>query len=221
MTNDLKLFLGIIIGTLVLVFGAVFLISRNNSQTSPSSNNTLIVPTEYLVRSDSWSIGTESAKVTLVEFSDLQCPACRLAETYVLETLEKNKDKSFRFVYRHYPLVRAHYFAIDAAIAAEAAGRQGKFWEYIAKLFTNQPEDNTKDNFKRENLIKYATDLGLNKDQFTKDLDDPALRQRVLNDQADGDRANVSGTPTFFINGQKYEGRFPDLPTAVSEALSR
>lgn len=182
MTNDIKIFLGIIVGTLILIFGAVFFLSQPKKP----------VDTSFLL---------SDAKVTVVEFSDFQCPACKAAEPVVAEILNKYKDK-IRFVYRNYPLP-SHEFGQIAAQAAEAANLQNKFWEYHDKLFEKSPD------LKKENLLTIAKDLGLDLDKFNKDLDSDAVKQKVADDQADGNRAGVNATPTFYINGTQFTGVLP------------
>ncbi len=179
MSNETKIFLGIITGTLVLIFGAAFFLTQPKKP----------VDTSFLL---------SDAKVTVVEFSDFQCPAYKAAEPVVVEILNKYKDK-IRFVYRNYPLP-SHEFGQIAAQAAEAAALQNKFWEYHDKLFEKSPD------LKKENLLTIAKDLGLDLDKFTKDLDSDAVKQKVADDQADGNRAGVTATPTFFINGTPFPG---------------
>lgn len=118
-----------------------------------------------------------------------------------------------KFYYRHFPLVQ-HEFGVDAAIAAEAAGKQGveNFWKMHDKLFDNQPE------FRKEKLIGFAKDLGLDVEKFTKDLDVDQTRQRVLDDQADGNKAGVNSTPTFFVDGVKVGG-YSSLESEISSRL--
>lgn len=211
MSNEAKIFLAVIAGTLLLIFGAAFLLGRGTRQQG-LTGGVQTVASEILVRGDSWKIGSESAKVTVVEFSDFQCPACKSAEMVVKSVIAKYGD-NLRFVYRHYPLP-SHEFAFAAAVAAEVAGKQGKFWEYHDKLFERQPE------FSEGKLVGYARDLGLNIDVFKKDKDTDELRQKVLNDQADGNRAGINATPTFFVNGTKVDN-YSSLDQVVSGELSK
>ena len=202
MGNEIKIFLGIIIGTLVLVFGISFLLGQGGGNSNTAQ--------DLLVRPDSWKIGTASAKVTVVEFSDFQCPSCKAAEPEVDNILAKYKDQIF-FVYRHFPLP-AHEFAFGAAEAAEAAGFQGKFWEMQSKLFDISPDLST------DQLKKSAADLGLDMNKFNKDLDSDPVRQKVLSDQADGNKIGVDATPTFFVNGKQLVG-VSNLDSTISNAL--
>lgn len=203
MTNDIKVFIGVIIGTLILVFGAAFFLGKNNSSTTP-----FVSDQQKLIRRDSWNTGSESAKITLVEFSDFQCPACKAAGPAVKSVLTKYGE-NLRFVYRHFPLP-SHEFGFISAQAAEAAGLQGKFWEMHDKLFDQSPD------LKKENLLTLAKELGLNLDKFNSDLDSDAVRQKVLNDQSDGNSLGVNATPTFFVNGKKLVGS-SDLDSEISK----
>ncbi len=216
LTTDAKIFLGIIVGTIVLVVGAVFFLGRGgSSSTAPTK-----IDQSALVRADSWSIGSTAPKVTVVEFSDFQCPFCKQAQPTVESVLAKHSD-NVKLVYRHYPLIQTHQFAMDAATAAEAAGKQGKFWQFHDVLFANQPDIVNPDSFKREKLIEYAKNIGLNIDQFVKDLDSDSIRQRVLTDRDDGNKVGINATPTFFVNGKKLEKGFIELEAAVESILKR
>ncbi len=196
MSNDVKIFGGMILATILLIVGAVFFLGRGETAKTNSETKPTIVPKSSLVNEDSWKIGSESAKVTLVEYGDFQCPTCKVYEPIVENVIKKYGNK-IQFVYRHFPIVQAHPFAMPSATAAEAAGVQGKFWEYHNKLYKISPELQT------ENLVKIATDLKLDMDKFKKDMDSDVLRQRVLDDLASGNKVGVNGTPTFFINGRQ------------------
>lgn len=187
MSNETKIFSGIIVGTLILIVTAAFFLTKPT-----------VIDSSFLVRENSHVLGVSEAKVTVVEFSDFQCPACKAAEPIVAQVLNQYKDK-IRFVYRNYPLP-SHEFGQIAAQAAEAANLQNKFWEYHDKLFAKSPD------LQRENLLILAKDLNLDMDRFAQDLDSDAVKQKVFNDQADGNRAGVNATPTFFINGTKFSG---------------
>jgi protein-disulfide isomerase len=145
--------------------------------------------------------GPAKAPITIVEFSDYQCPYCSRAEDVVMKVLEKYGDK-VRFVYRDYPLT-FHQNAQGAAEAAECADEQGKFWDMHAAMFKNQQKLAATD------LVETASGLGLNKDKFKACLDTGKFREEVQKDFADGARYGVTGTPTFFINGIMMVGARP------------
>jgi protein-disulfide isomerase len=157
--------------------------------------------------------GSEKAVVTLVEFTDFQCPSCAKAQP-ALERLIAEYGDRVRLVVRDYPLTQ-HADAQKAAEAAEAAREQGKYWEYTALLFQNQSA------LQADKLKEYATRTGLDRAKFDAALDSGKFAESVQRDMHDGDRAGVAGTPTVFLNGRhivdvSYEG----LKAAVESVLS-
>jgi Na+/H+ antiporter NhaA len=156
----------------------------------------------------------ESALVTLVEYGDFECPYCGQAEPIVRELVKEYGE--LRFVFRHLPLTDVHPLAQLAAEAAEAAARQGKFWEMHDTLMDHQGALTLKD------LLRYARELNLDAERFETDLREHAGADRVAQDVESADLATVSGTPTFFINGKRYYGAFDlmALKDAVRSAKS-
>ena len=148
--------------------------------------------------------GPLESPVTLVEYGDFECPSCGLAEPIVRELLADLGD--VRYVWRHLPLRDVHPHAQMAAEAAEAAGRQGAFWEMHDLLIDQQSALTTKD------LLDYATRLGLDVARFTDDLRQHVGADRVRKDVDSADLSGVSGTPTFFINGLRHHGAY-DIDT--------
>jgi len=142
----------------------------------------------------------QGALVTLVEYGDFECPYCGQAEPIVREIIREYGE--LRFVFRHLPLTDVHPHAQLAAEAAEAAARQGRFWEMHDILMEHQGALTGKD------LVGYARDLGLDAERFEKDLREHAGGERVAQDVDSADLATVSGTPTFFINDKRYYGAF-------------
>ena len=185
------IFIGIGAVSLIIVGLAVFSISGNQPPKEVSNSD--------LVKNNSQVLGSEDAKVTVVEFSDFQCPACGAAHSVVKQVIKEYGDKIL-FVYRHFPLLATHQYALKAAEAAEAAGEQGKFWEYHDILFANQ------DNLKTEDLKNYAKQIGLDVKKFNEALDSGKNKDKVLSDLDDGEKFGVASTPTFFINGQMHRG---------------
>lgn len=143
--------------------------------------------------------GPASAPVTLVEYGDFECPSCRKAWPMVKELQRRLGDK-LRFVFRNFPLTKLHPNAERAAEAAEAAAAQGAYWQMHDRLFERQfaLED--------DNLIEYAGDLGLDADRLRAELQGGTYRRRVKEDVSSGIQSGVNGTPTFFINGERYDG---------------
>jgi len=197
MTTESKFFIGIGIFTVVVVVAGVFFFSRSKPQENPNQKADETV----LLSNTKNSIGDPNASVKIVEFADLQCPACRTAQPIIKSMLEKHKDQVY-FVWRHYPL-STHKNARPAARAAEAAAAQGKFFEMTDILYTKQPEWSEKSDPK-ELFAGYAQELGLDVEKFKSDLD--ASYDAIDRDYADGNKIGVSSTPTFFINGEKKPG---------------
>ncbi len=203
-TGETKLFLGIIGVTVALVIGAVFLFSAKPAPVALARQDVLGAQAQ--------TKGDANAKVFLVEFSDFQCPACKAAKPAVDAVVAQYKDKLV-FGYRHFPLDQ-HQFAAKAAIAAEAAGQQGKFWEMYDLLFANQEK------FSDSVFPDLAKQLNLNMDEFTKAMADSAILQKIQKDRDYGVQIGVNATPTFFLNGKKLNlTSFDDLKNAVAEAV--
>jgi protein-disulfide isomerase len=148
-----------------------------------------------------WAKGPSDAPVTLTEYGDFECPSCGRA-FWELKELEEAAGDRVRFVFRHFPLSQMHPHALIAAEAAEAAGAQGHFWEMHQKLFMNQ------DNLEPPALLRYAADLELDLPSFSRDLQEHRHLAKVRRDFMDGVRSGVNGTPTFFINGERWNGPF-------------
>lgn len=162
------------------------------------------------VKADEWMRGNKDAKVTLVEYSDFQCPACRGWEPEVQAILQEF-GTHIRLVYRHYPLTQIHPNAQMAAQAGEAAGLQGKFWEMHDTLFANQPTwEGQPPDVVQATFADYARQLGLNVDEFNKDLNSDSVISGVTDDAKSGDAAGVNATPTFFLNGIKLNSTSND-----------
>lgn len=147
--------------------------------------------------------GPAEARVVIVEYSDFQCPACRIAEQPMRDVL-KLYGKDVRFVYKHFPLERPHPWARPAAVASECAGRQGRFWEYHDLLYDKQ-EEWTKDDAPAR-LQAFAKTLKLDSAAFDACLKDKAADDAVAKDMKEGDDRWVGSTPTFFVNGKRFVG---------------
>ncbi len=149
------------------------------------------------------SKGPDNAPITLVEFSDFQCPYCaRSAPT--LKTLEKKYEGKIRFVFKHFPLTGIHNLAIGASKASMAAGEQGKFWEYHDMLMARQGEWGRSGG--NELFDKYASSFGLDMDKFASSLKSPDYGKQINQDIALGRKVGVKSTPTFFVNGVMVRG---------------
>jgi protein-disulfide isomerase len=156
--------------------------------------------------------GKADAAVTVVEFTDYQCPSCAAAQP-VLEKLITEYGDRVRFVVRDFPL-QMHPEARKAAEAAEAAREQGKYWDFTAILFRNQSA------LKAEQLKQYAQVIGLDRAKFDAALDNGTFADKVDRDLIDGQKFGVSGTPTFFVNGRRAkDATYESLKAAIDEAL--
>ena len=153
--------------------------------------------------------GPDKAPVTLVEYSDFECPYCGQAEPVVRELLADYGD--LRYVWRHLPLTDVHPYALLAAEGAEAAATQGKFWEMHDQLLDHQGALTARD------MIRYASEITLDTEQFTRDLRNRAGDAKIAADMDSADLSGVSGTPTFFINGKRHHGAYDTV--ALSDAV--
>lgn len=147
--------------------------------------------------------GPADAKVTIIEYSDFQCPACG-AYFPVLEKVQETFPNDVRVVYRHFPLSQIHVHAQRAAEATEAASKQGSFFAMHDKLFENQEVWSTSENID-EVFLGYAQEIGLDIDRYTTDIDSTEVADRVENDVKSAYTLNISSTPTFFLNGSKIQ----------------
>lgn len=155
--------------------------------------------------------GPVDAPIKLLEYGDYECPYC--GEAYsVVKAIQKQLGNRLCFAFRNFPLVNSHPHAERAAEAAEAAGAQGRFWEMHDMLYENQEA------LEDQDLATYASNLGLDAKRLMKDLEAGTYTARVRQDFRSGARLDVNGTPSFFINGMRYDGSndFDDLLAALT-----
>lgn len=195
MNKSSSLWVGVV-ALLVISFGLIFLGSK-------MSNKVADVPAESLLSNAVSSTdhvkgatGT-STKVTLVEYSDFECPACGAYAPVVKQLVTEYADR-VTFVYRHFPLPQ-HLSALPAAYAAEAAGKQGKFFEMHDLIFARKDEWAIARDIS-ETFKTYATELGLDAAQFEADMKSDEVAQKVEIDRQSGEKSGVRGTPTFYLN---------------------
>jgi len=197
-----------------MVFGMVKIASRNSQD-----NKQPLSLTSSVIESD-WIKGNKEAKIVITEYSDFQCPAC--ASYYgVVKQIHKDFGDRIAFVYRHFPLRQIHANAEIAALSAEAAGKQGKFWEMHDMIFENQKKWEGEKNA-GEIFIKYGEDLGLNIEKFKQDLDSKEVKDKVEADYQSGIKAGVNHTPTFFLNGAEIQNprSYEEFKNIINEAES-
>jgi protein-disulfide isomerase len=171
---------------------------------------------EYKVEvGDSPVLGNEKAIVTIVEWSDFQCPFCNRVSPTLAKIKEEYGD-SVRFAFKHMPL-SIHPQAAAAHAAAEAAHRQGKFWEMHDLIFANQRD------LAVATLEGYASTLGLDMDQYRRDLESDEVAKSIADDLAQAQKLNVTGTPSFFINGKYLSGAqpFANFKRYIDEAIEK
>jgi protein-disulfide isomerase len=152
--------------------------------------------------------GPINAPVALLEYGDYECPACGQAYP-IVKAIQKRMANRLCFAFRNFPLTNMHPYAEHAAEAAEAAGAQGRFWEMHDRMFENQ------DALADESLAQYAAGLGLDARRLIKEIQAGAYTERVREDFRSGARGGVNGTPTFFLNGVRFE----DGPDALLAAI--
>jgi protein-disulfide isomerase len=199
----------LMIGIPIVVVGVVLAQLYNRGQSADVSGDDT-----RLVRPDSRTQGAADAPVTIVEFLDPECETCRAVHPFMKQLLEEFEGR-IRLVVRYFPL---HNNSALAVAAIEAAGEQGKYWEMQDLLFANQPEWGEQQTPQTELFIRYATELGLNIDQFTADLQSPDYQAKIERDQADGRALGVTGTPTLFINGRLVEELSADSIISMIES---
>jgi protein-disulfide isomerase len=211
-------------GLFVLGLLGWWMVSASKNLPSPVAAGTLSAP----VNDADHSVGPTDAKVTLVEYSDFQCPACAAYAPIVTKALAEPELKGkVRFVYRFFPLITIHPNARLSSQAAEAAGLQGKFWEMHDLLFAKQTEWAELSNTGAKNkFADYAAQLGLDKARFLSDIDGSTVKDRVQRDMDSGNASNIQGTPTFYVNGtvltnpQSYDEFKQDLLTPLGVTAS-
>lgn len=158
-------------------------------------------------------IGNSKSGIVLLEYGDYECPHCALAHIFMTKLLDRH-GKDFLYVFRNFPLQESHPNAKAAALASEAAARQNKFWEMHNKIFENQKR------LSNDTLSRIAEEIGLDISSFQSDINDPKLSRKVETDFESGLRSGVNGTPTFFVNGSRfneYDSSYESLERAVLE----
>ncbi len=166
--------------------------------TTPPSNPIVNID----VKDTDWYKGSKDAKVTMIVFSDIQCPFCSRHHNTVNQIADAYQDK-VKIVFKHFPLDSIHPYARKAAEATECAGEQDKYWEYLDNLFDNQSKLNS------EYLSQSAGELGLDKSKFDTCLSSGKFKDKVNDDYQQGLKAGVRGTPGNIINGQVISGAVP------------
>ncbi len=205
--------LGVGFVVIILIIVGLSNVGSNEPALESETNPQLVTSQDHIK-------GNPDAYVTLVEYSDFQCPACRTYYPLLKQLNEKHPD-DVRIVYRHFPLVQIHPYAVPAAQASEAAGIQGKFWEMHDKLFETQDgwsKGGVPDGF----FSDLAGTIGLDVEKFKKDMDSSEVKSKIERDKQFGDKLNVTGTPTFYLNGKKLSNpkSFEELDSLIDDAIA-
>ncbi len=160
-------------------------------------------------------MGKKDAPIKLIEYADFECPYSAIGAEMIADLRETYEDK-ICYIYRHFPLNDIHDFAETAAVASEAAAKQKSFWKMHNFIFLNQ------DGLELQDIHDYVEKIGLNLEQFKKDMESAEVRERVQYDLRNGESLGVDSTPTFFINGKRYEGHteLASLSEAIESALN-
>lgn len=205
--HTMKSFTSIIV-LLVLGFGGlIYWASQNSSKETvlPDVSVGAVDRNSVMqVRSDDYVLGSASSSVVLVEFTDMECPACAAYHPLLKSVTDGFGDK-IAFVQRHFPLIQIHPHAVFAARAVEAAGVQGKYHEMTGLLYANQGAWRTGDR-SVENYISYAEQLGLDVDQFRKDVNSDTVAAKVETQRQEAIALGIDSTPSFFLNGEQISG---------------
>lgn len=217
--KNAPLLLATIIGTVIMIIGIGWLFGRSGQSTvstDVTANRTVAEASSTHVVGD-----PATAPVVVVEFSDFQCPACKAAQPLIKSLLGKYTQNEIAFIYRHLPLQSIHPNAFAGAIASNAAGQQGKFWEMHDLLFERQDEWSaiSDTNKLTDAFVGYATELGMNGDTFRAALGDSALTDQVQTDIVAATQLGVNATPTFFVNGQSVSAN--ELASTIEALLSK
>ena len=216
MNKSLFMWLGLALLIVLVIAGGLYFASAGGTGVTPSVGGNLAVPVNVV---DNLK-GSAQAKVVLVEYSDFECPACG-AYYPLVEKLLTEFPNDLQFVYRHFPLPQ-HQGAIPGALAAEAAGRQGKFWEMYAKIFDNQSAWSGRRDTPQV-FRGYAEKLDLDLTKFDSDLADKALSKKVDDQKAGGVAAGVNATPTFYLNSNKLNNprSYDEFAALIKAQLGR
>ncbi|QQG40600.1 MAG: thioredoxin domain-containing protein [Candidatus Levyibacteriota bacterium] len=214
MKTETKIMASILIFIAILLAGAVFFLSGDQKTMSQGEGNQLTYKIDY---SNGQKIGSDSAKIKLVEFSDFQCPACKGFEPFLKQALTDYKN-DILFVYKHFPLPQ-HLNAKTAANMAEYAATEGKFWQMHDKLFETQEQWSAlKD--PTEFFIKLGKEIGLDETKSREAIEKSLYNNLISRHKDEGINLEVSATPTVFLNGVKLKlQKFSDLTQEIQKQL--
>lgn len=204
--------LAILLVAIVAIAG--FSLYEGDKPTAPVSEKVTSMP-------DDWIKGNKEAQVTLVEYLDFECEACG-AYYPVVKRLSEEFGAEVKFVNKYFPLP-GHKNSMTSALAVEAAGRQGKYWEMHNLLFENQRDWGEKQAPDPKIFENYAKSIGLDMEQYTRDIASPELKARIERDRKEGQKLGLSGTPSFYLNGKKIENPrgYEDFKALIQAELAK
>lgn len=211
--NKMGLWGGVIGAIVVALFVMLYFVGNK-----PGVENSGGTP--KAVSAEDWVLGdTKTAKSVLIEYADFQCPSCGLYYPIVKQAKQELGDK-LAFVYRYFPLSMLHRNAMSSSIAAEAAGKQGKFWEMHDMLFEKQ-KDWSEESNAEDIFAGYAKTLGLDVNKFKIDQQSPEIKKKIEASFQEGSDIGINGTPTFFLNGKKMQppASFEEFKSEISKNI--
>ena len=167
------------------------------------------------IHTDAHPSTSDSALVTVTEYADLECPACRSAHSTLVKPLIAKYGTQIRYDFRHFPLSSIHRYAMESAEASECAADQGKFWEFVDLTYENQDE------LSSEALRDWAGELGLDAELFDRCVESHVKRKAIQASYDEGRAKGVQGTPTFYVNGQQTQANLEALSAAIDAALDQ
>ncbi len=216
--------ISVISALFVLMFVGIIAIAKNKNNPKTEDGKVQIADNGHIKivepkETDSTASAVNSKVVTLVEYGDFQCPACKLYHPDVKQLLVNNPGK-LKLVFKNFPLINIHPNAMDAAIAAEAVGKQGKYFEFIDMLYEKQAEWSEL-KVPDDKFAEYAKSLGIDIEKYKNDLKDPAITALIDSQRNEGIANGVTGTPTFFLEGVRINtpANLVDFQKIISQAL--
>lgn len=211
--------IGLWIGVFALIFIAIIGLAIANRSKSEQKKDSGSSKLSVEVGAADHVRGSPLSRIILVEYSDFQCPACG-AYYPIVKKVDQEYGNRVQIVYRNFPLVQLHKYAYVAAQAAEAAGKQRKFFEMHDLLFEHQSEWPELPDV-RGKLIEYADSLKLDRTVFEKDMESKEVKEKIDTDLKSGQSSGVQGTPTFYLNGKKIDNprSYDEFKQAIDAAI--
>jgi len=218
--------ISVISALFLLMFVGIIAVAKNKNNPKTEDGKVTIADNGHIKMvepktTDSTASAENSKVVTLVEYGDFQCPACKLYYPDVKQLLVNNPGK-LRLVFKNFPLINIHPNAMDAAIAAEAVGKQGKYFEFIDILYEKQTEW-AELKVPDDKFVEYAKSLGIDIDKYKNDLKDPVITALIDSQRNEGIANGVTGTPTFFLEGVRLNtpANLTEFQKVISDAIGK